>query len=372
MDITNLIGYEDSDNSIICTNPSLKNQGEHDQEINTTLSSIDEISMENKRYCIAKIQQWLEVDHTLSQIYRQHGYSITSVYSLIMEQDFWKTYQSHTHVEALWISNMSKAMLEYHSISVVFFNLENFMNQQLEIIEKQLHEAFVILTEYLQEEEEQIFKSSTIDTNLLTATSIALVRQDQSPLHKKYEELTFQLILNVNDIRLVKEFYDLKPDEGQSSYAASIWKTMIYEEYMKKELTDAKSHLFDDNKYKLYSILQKLMVDITHIISTVREFKARSLDEIISLAEAKVEEYAQTIEEQKKYFILYSQQYCSSTSIEKMLNTIERRRITLKQRVECINDFSTIFTIPNDEKGFENITDEDNDDDIYECLNYYP
>ncbi|CAF1503038.1 unnamed protein product, partial [Adineta steineri] len=85
MDITNLIGYEDSDNSIICTNPSLKNQGEHDQEINTTLSSIDEISMENKRYCIAKIQQWLEVDHTLSQIYRQHGYSITSVYSLIME-----------------------------------------------------------------------------------------------------------------------------------------------------------------------------------------------------------------------------------------------------------------------------------------------
>ncbi|CAF1530694.1 unnamed protein product, partial [Adineta steineri] len=174
MDIMNLIGSDDSNNSIICTNPSLENPGEYKQEINTTLSSIDQVrflvSIENKRYCIAKIRQWLEVDHTLSEIYRQHGYSIASVYSLIMEQDFWITYQSHTHVEVLWLSNMSKAMLEYHSISRVFFKIENFMNQQLKIIEKQLHEAFIILADYLQKEEEekdQIFKSSTIDTSLL-------------------------------------------------------------------------------------------------------------------------------------------------------------------------------------------------------------
>ncbi|CAF1489917.1 unnamed protein product [Adineta steineri] len=371
MDIMNLIGSDDSNNSIICTNPSLENPGEYKQEINTTLSSIDQVSIENKRYCIAKIRQWLEVDHTLSEIYRQHGYSIASVYSLIMEQDFWITYQSHTHVEVLWLSNMSKAMLEYHSISRVFFKIENFMNQQLKIIEKQLHEAFIILAEYLQKEEEekdQIFKSSTIDTSLLIATTIALVRHDQSPLHKKYEELTFQLILNVNDIRLVREFYGLNPDEVQIIYAASIWKTMIYEEYMKKELTNAQRHLFDDNKYKLYSILQNLMVNITHIIPTIREFKARSLHEIISLAEAKLEEYAQTIEEQKKYFLLYSQHYCSSTPVGQMLNTIERRRITIKQRTECTNDFSTMFTIPNNEKDLENLID----DDIYEYLDYYP
>ncbi|CAF1558968.1 unnamed protein product [Adineta steineri] len=81
-------------------------------------------SVKNDIHRKAKIQQWLEVDPTLLQLGRQYSYLIANVYALKMEQDFWKTYQGHTRIEALWLSQMSKPMLKRNNISEAFFKTE--------------------------------------------------------------------------------------------------------------------------------------------------------------------------------------------------------------------------------------------------------
>ena len=133
-----------------------------------------------------------------------------------MEQDFWKTYNNNTQIEVHWLSKMSETMLKCNNISETFLKTQNCMNKHLKIIENRLQQAVQKLNEHLQEQQ-QVSKLSTIDMRLLTAVTIAFVRQDQSQLCKKYEEKNSELMLNVNDIRLVKEFYDLKPNDVQVS-----------------------------------------------------------------------------------------------------------------------------------------------------------
>ena len=59
----------------------------------------------------------------------------------------------------------------------------------------------------------------------------------------------------------------------------------------------------------------------------------------------------QVIENEKKRFLIYSQQQqpYSQCHIETMLNSIDRRRRTLKERVQLMNDFSTMLADENDD-----------------------
>ena len=135
---------------------------------------------------------------------------------------------------------------------------------------------------------------------------------------------------------------------------------MIYEEQVKKEMNDGKQHIFDGNQTDLDSTLQDSMVDMAHTISKVNEFKEDFRTEKISLAEAKVQKYMQVIENEKKRFLIYSQQqqHYSQCHTKTMLNSIDRRRRTLKERVQLMNDFSTMLADEND--------DDDDDSDVEE------
>ena len=203
----------------IHTNESLHNQEEKkvvdywnisDSEFKQRLRAIVEDDLQRK----TKIQHWLETDDEVLQFVRQRSCLIANVYSLKMEQDFWKTYHNNTQIEVHWLSKMSETMLKCNNISDKFIKTQNYMNKHLKIIESQLQQAIQKLNEHLQQ---QVLKLSSIDMSLLTAVTIVFVRQDQSQLCKKYEEKNSELMLNVNDIRLVKEFYDLKPNDVQVS-----------------------------------------------------------------------------------------------------------------------------------------------------------
>ncbi|CAF1427995.1 unnamed protein product [Adineta steineri] len=251
----NIIDENNSNNIIIHTNPSsAENEGEDKKKTNPIVLLINQMlmgtkmnndkkneedteviaidywnmsdaefkqrlltSVKNDIHRKAKIQQWLEVDPNLSQLGRQYSYLIANVYSLKMEQDFWKTYQGHTRIEALWLSKMSKPILKRNNISEAFFKTENFMNHHLKTIEKRSRKAIAKLDEHLQKQEEgQLFKLSTINKSLFSAAIIALVRQDQSPLHKKYEEQTSELMLNsVNEQVLSQQLDQLSPFKQQ-------------------------------------------------------------------------------------------------------------------------------------------------------------
>ena len=99
---------------------------------------------------------------------------------------------------------------------------------------------------------------------------------------------------------------------------------------------------------------------MTHTIPKVNEFKEDFLTEKISLAEGEVQEYLQVIENEKQQFLIYSQQQqYAQCHIETMLNSIDRRRRTLTERVQLMNDFSTML-------ADENYDDDDDDSDVEE------
>ena len=166
-----------------------------------------------------QIQQLFNANNALTEIGRQRSCLISNIYSTKIEQDFWKSYQTETRIEFLWLSKMNESMLESNNISKEFLKNQRSMSQNLKYIEKRLPKNLKKLDDRLQEreEEEEFLQLSTADKSLLTATILALVRQDQPKLRNKYEKKHSQLMLNVNDIRLVKQFYDLKPDEMQLS-----------------------------------------------------------------------------------------------------------------------------------------------------------
>ena len=223
MNTNEIITNENSNNITIHTNESLHNQEEKivvdywnisDSEFKQRLRAIVEDDLQRK----TKIQHWLETDDEVLQFVRQRSCLIANVYSLKMEQDFWKTYHNNTQIEVHWLSKMSETMLKYNNISETFVKTQNYMNKHLKIIESQLQQAIQKLNEHLQEQQQQqVLKLSTIDMSLITPVTIAFVRQDQSQLCKKYEETNSELMLYVNDIRLVEEFYDLKPNNVQVS-----------------------------------------------------------------------------------------------------------------------------------------------------------
>ena len=126
---------------------------------------------------------------------------------------------------------------------------------------------------------------------------------------------------------------------------------MIYEEQVKKEMNDSKRPIIDGNQTDLDSTLQNSIVDMTRTIPKVNEFKEEFRTEKISLAETKVQKYMQVIENEQKQFLIYSeqQQQYSQCYIETMLNSIDRRRRTLKERVQLMNDFSTMLADENDD-----------------------
>ena len=158
-----------------------------------------------------KIQQWLETDHLLLQFIRQRSCLMAKVYSLKTEQDFWKTYNRNTQGEVDWLlSKMSKWMIKMNYISESFFKTQHDMKNRLKTIERQLIKAIEKLHQHMLHE--QVCKLSPIDINFIFTTIIGYVRHNQQQLRIEYEQKLTHLMIIVNDIRLVKEFYDLKPN----------------------------------------------------------------------------------------------------------------------------------------------------------------
>ncbi|UJR12882.1 hypothetical protein I4U23_017056 [Adineta vaga] len=147
----------------------------------------------------AKIQQLLEVNPGLLQLGRRRRCWITTVYSLKVEEDFWKTYQTHTCVEVLWLSKMKESMLKLNNISKEILKTKR-TDQRLRHIEKRLQKALRTLNEGLQQqkEEEQFLQLSTADQTLLTAAISALCKENMIGQLNEVFDLHLQLLIKIH------------------------------------------------------------------------------------------------------------------------------------------------------------------------------
>lgn len=137
--------------------------------------------------------------------------------SVKLEQDFWKTYQQHTQIEASWLGKMPKTILRSHYISDTFFQKQDHLQRQLKMLDTQLKNATYLLDEHRQNStyQESFLKLSSIDRSRFSAAIVAFARKTLPELRQKFEEKNVELMLQAKDIRLVKELYDLKPNETQ-------------------------------------------------------------------------------------------------------------------------------------------------------------
>jgi hypothetical protein len=165
-------------------------------------------------YLRIKVNQWLETDRTLLLFIRQHASLLANYFSLQMELELYQSYVKMTESHLSWVSTMSKTLLARNTINVQSFQIQKYINQQL----KNAEEEFRIKTEKLAKsisDQQQRISSSKVDMKLLTSSILIFVRQDQQRLNVKLIKKRHLLMLNVKDICLLHEFYDLQPDSEQ-------------------------------------------------------------------------------------------------------------------------------------------------------------
>jgi hypothetical protein len=170
-------------------------------------------------YC-NEIQQWL-TNAKLLQFTRQCAELMCVVYQLKIERDYW------THVHNLgmpamtWLSTVVKNVKQQNYINWDYpRTVENVLHRQ-KIIENKLLQAESDLNAHLQQQSngfcEQIQNKTSIDhiMNIISQALSVLIQHDLHQLRTNYEHKKVLLKFDVNDVHLVKSFYDLNPTEEQ-------------------------------------------------------------------------------------------------------------------------------------------------------------
>ncbi|CAF4069102.1 unnamed protein product [Rotaria sp. Silwood2] len=358
----------------------------------------------NDQHRQTKIKRWLERDVLLLQFIREHACLLADFYILKMELDLYDMYVNMTQSEFFWVSQMSPSMIQARTIDEQFLETHTDAKQHLEIIEKQFSQVKKNVINYVQRKEQQHQMStlSITDMNLLKAFIITFIRQDQKCLHADSEQKKTSLLLNANDVRSVKEFYDLQPTSLQIRLACNIWRATIQQERAKKIKNSSKSCTTNNEEDNLRCPLQSNNNNAT----TVNIFSQSSigcnnlknplqliLEEMYKPAkewpritpDTTIRDSADIIENSKKTFLSLNQQqeqnslsmaHTDSNLNYLLMNIIENRQRTLTQRIQFTRDFDKIsFNVHHNDFNNMNETNkvydkENHDDNDNEDIEY--
>ncbi|CAF4290312.1 unnamed protein product [Rotaria sordida] len=160
------------------------------------------------------VKQWLEIDMSLLEFIRKYACHIAHVYCLKMELDSYKSYIDRTESVYLWLSQLSVSKMQELNIDKNFYRTQTYIKYELSITEQRLSEAIIKLINCI-ENQEAISGLSVMDMTLLKAYIITFVRQDYRELHDDVVQKKTLLFLMADDVRLVKEFFNFKPNSIQ-------------------------------------------------------------------------------------------------------------------------------------------------------------
>jgi hypothetical protein len=161
-----------------------------------------------------KIKEWLEKDHVLLVFIRQHASLLAQYSSLKMKVELYQSYTHMTQPVLDWLSGMSKNSIKCNNINENFFKIQTYINKQLKNSEEQFRNIREKLAQSKQYQS-PMTTASEIDLRLITSGILLFVRQDQQRFNIEYIKKRYLLMLNVKDVRLVQEFYHLKPNIRQ-------------------------------------------------------------------------------------------------------------------------------------------------------------
>ncbi len=171
-------------------------------------------------YC-NKIRQWLTNDQLL-QFIRQRAELMNVISQLNIEHDYW-TYVLNLDMPAMhWLSTISKNVKQRNYINWDYpRTVENILHRK-RIIENKLLKTENDLNVYLQQQQtvqffHQMQNKTSIDhaMNIISKALVVMIRNGLHQLHTNFEHKKILLQFDVNDVHLVKSFYDLNPTEEQ-------------------------------------------------------------------------------------------------------------------------------------------------------------
>jgi hypothetical protein len=146
------------------------------------------------------------------QYARIYAQLINDLFYLRLKEDFWKYYFAMmTSSEIDSMNNMSKSILkkQYNLHRTQFVTKENILKRQQTITE-QLKQIEDKLSEHKQQQQVM-----SVDLHKLSTVIPAFVRKGQRKLSADFERKKLLLQYDINDYRLVQEFYNLKPSDDQ-------------------------------------------------------------------------------------------------------------------------------------------------------------
>ena len=165
----------------------------------------------------ATIETWLETEAMLE--YARRSACLTNdVCYLKAEQDFWELYMTSAMIEANWLSQLPQKTLTSSHIQWSYCKTEKNIRKRQQTIQKKLEGAAVKLNEHLQQPLPLLLnpsESMSHAVNNLSVAVLSVVHKGQQRLRDGFKRKEVALKLEINDIRLVKSFWELQPTQEQ-------------------------------------------------------------------------------------------------------------------------------------------------------------
>lgn len=166
-----------------------------------------------------KIHQWL-TNPKLLQFIRQRAELMNVISQLNIEQDYW-TYVLNLGMPAMhWLSTINKNVKQRNYINWDYPRTVDNVLHRKKIVENKLLNAKDDLNVYLQQPVQlfdQLQNNTSIDhaMNIISEALVIMIDNGLHSLHTNFQHKKILLNFDVNDVHLVKSFYDFNPTEEQ-------------------------------------------------------------------------------------------------------------------------------------------------------------
>lgn len=168
------------------------------------------------------VEQWL-TNFTILEILQHRAQLMSNIVQLKIECDYWSYVSNLINMPIIiWLSEAGKDFSKKNSINWDHTKTTSNIQHRQYIIHEKLHEAENNLNFHLQQSylhygniQDQFFMVHFID--IITNALHNLIDNNLYYLRINFEQKKLLLNFDINDVHIVKSFYDLNPTETQVS-----------------------------------------------------------------------------------------------------------------------------------------------------------
>lgn len=150
---------------------------------------------------------------------RQLAEATSHLYYVDLQRQLWQEYYNIGIKDNVWGKKISKSKAKQYATSRSFGYPKHTVEQRQITIAKQLEKAMNDQEMYATQLRNNVEHwEPHVNATTLIETICELVKHGQGRLRREFDFKKNMLLMNSNDHRLIKEFYDLQPSDDQVSF----------------------------------------------------------------------------------------------------------------------------------------------------------